>query len=276
MINAAIPQFTTEQCDALFAAVLIDDVIDPNTHLPEKIHLDYTQTQLIECFYICQQVWTLGVNRHHFSALIKKLYQQRDLDVGDRLVYKHVRAKFKQLRFAYANFDERHEYSRAFHAITSLMGNLQDSFKLGQRAAVGRSAILLRLFLSKWPYSLVERELKGFRPSSVDSFQGYVRNGINFIRRKINQDKITAREFHSIRKIISRHASFYVALVILYPSQYHNDVFRHLSAINGMMGTMHDDLIEKEISGAQNYHANKFYIHDDIKKLLSAVVDHHV
>ncbi|MGL4767732.1 MAG: hypothetical protein ACRCV6_06600 [Formosimonas sp.] len=267
-----IPRFTTEQCDAVFAAVLIDDVIDPSTRLPEKIHLDYSHAQLMECFYICQQVWELGVNRHDFSRLTQKIYRQRDLDATDRLTYKHVRAKFKQLRFAFANFDESHKYPRAFHAITSLMGYVQDNFKLGERGKTGRGALALRLFLSKLPYALVERELKQFKPCSVESFQKFVYKGVNFIRDKISKEAITAHEFHSIRKIISRQASFYVALVVLYPSDYHNDVFRHLSAINGMMGRMHDDLVEKELNGAQDYHADTFAIPDDIKQLLSAVV----
>ena len=267
------PRFTVQQCEDLFEAVLIDDVIDPDTHLPEKIHLDYTQAQLLECYYICQQVWEMGVNRREFSQLVKKVYRQRDLNTEDRLIYKHVRAKFKQLRFAFANFDEGHKYPKAFHGITSLMGFLQDSFKGGQRGAVARSAILLRIFLTRIPFSFVERELKQFRPASVESFQTYVYKGIDFIRSKLTKTEITARDFHSIRKIVSRQASFYVALVILYPSQYHNDVFRHLSAINGMMGRMHDDLVEKEHSGAQDYHADTFPIPEEIKQLLSAVVN---
>lgn len=271
--NPNAKQYTAQQCKELFAAVLADDVIEVDTWFPDQIHLDYTQAQLIECFQICHQVWDEGFIPKEFDGMIKKLYQQRSFNKDDQLVYKHVRAKFKQLRFAFANFDERHEYSRMFDGITILMGRLQDAFKNGQRHLVGRYAILLRLFLTKLPTALLHWEMKKIKPSSVAGFQQYIGKEIDFIRSNLHKTEITGKAFHKIRKIISRQASFYVALTVLYPSQYHSDVFRYLSTINGMMGRLNDDLVEKELNGTQDYHTDFFTIPDEIKQYLQVVVD---
>ncbi|MFZ1891769.1 MAG: hypothetical protein WAU37_06245 [Formosimonas sp.] len=266
-------RYTEQQCKDLFAAVLADDVIEVDTWFPDQIHLDYTQEQLIECFQICHQVWAEGFIPKEFDGMIKKLYQQRSFTAEEQLTYKHVRAKFKQLRFAFANFDEKHKYPFAFNAITVLMGTLQDAFKNGQPTLVGRYAQLLRIFLTKIPVGFINREMNCFKPCSVYAFRQHVNKGIDFIRQRLVKTEVTGREFHSIRKIISRQASFYVALTVLYPSKYHSDVFRYLSTINGMMGRMNDVLVEKELSGTLDYHKDLIQIPDDIKQYLQVVVD---
>ena len=271
--NPNIKHYSTEQCENLFSSVLANDVIAVDTWFPEQIHLDYTQEQLIECFQICHQVWVEGFDPKNFDEMIKKLYHERNFTKEEQLTYKHVRAKFKQLRFAFANFDERHEYPRVFDSITVLMGRLQDAFKNGQRSLIARYAIFLRLLLTKLPTALLHWEMKKIKPSSVAGFQRYIGKEIDFIRNNLHKSEITGKAFHRIRKIISRQASFYVALTVLYPSQYHSDVFRYLSTINGMMGRLNDDLVEKELNGTQDYHTDFFTIPDEIKQYLQVVVD---
>ncbi len=271
--NPKIKKYSTQQCEDLFAAVLSNDVIEVDTWFPEQIHLDYTQKQLIECFEICHQMWAEGFIAQAFDGMIKKLFQTQQFTSEEQLTYKHVRAKFKQLRFAFANFDEGHQYPRVFDFMTVLMGRLQDAFKNNQASLVRRYALYLRVCLTCLPVGIIHREIKKFKPSTVADFQKYIGTEIKFIRDSLTKTELTGKAFHKIRKIISRQASFYVALTVLYPSQYHNDVFRYLSTINGMMGRLNDELVEKEMNGEQNYLTDFFTIPDEIKQYLQVVVD---
>jgi len=271
--NFEMKKYTKQQCDELFAAVLVNDVVSLDASLPEQIHLDYKQEQLIACFEICRQVWIEGFASQELSLMVKKLRKTGGFTKDEQLTYKHIRAKFKQLRFAFANFDEKHKYPFFFNAITVLMGTLQDAFKNRRSNLTRRYAALLQLLLMQIPKGLVYRDVAGFKPCGISDFREKILTGIDVIRKSLDKELVTGREFHSIRKIISRQASFYVALTVLYPSKYHTDVFRYLSTINGMMGRMNDVLVEKELNGTLDYHKDLIEIPDDIKQYLKIVAD---
>lgn len=262
------PRFPSEQCDALFAAVLAHDDIDLNATLPDAIHLDYTPEQLTQCYRICRQIWKDGVDRKALVGIVEKIYRQRSLSAEDQLLFKHVRAKFKHLRFAYVACDERHHYPRVFHWLTAAMGYLQDAFKNEQSATMGRMAIRTRLFLTYFVYSLITREIDQFRPSTTAAFQTYVHQQIGFLQLQLAKEKVTSKDFHEMRKVISRQVALYDNLKILYPSPYHHELSRSLCTINGLMGVMHDELIVKKFEKKQDYYANAFEIPEEIKRRL--------
>ena len=264
--------FSAEQCDALFAAVLVNDRIDDDVRLPARIHLDYQQDQLLRCFLICRQIWREGVDRSDFNDLIVTLRKNRSLSSDEQIRFKNIRAKFKQLRFAFVNFDKRHRYPRIFHYTTVSMGRLQDDFKNQRCGAVRRRAILLRLLLSRPVYALINREVERLQPTTVAAFRDHVVEQIAFIRCCLDKDRITAKTFHELRKIVSRQTSIYIGLAILYPSPYHSSILRYLSAVNGMMGSLHDDLIRKNMIGVQDYHHHAFTLPADINARLAALV----
>lgn len=267
------PAFSAERREALFAAVLIDDRVDPDTALPPAIHLDYEQAQLTECYRLCRQVWTHGVDRITLGRMIARMAHERTVPPEDRVAFKHVRAKFKHLRFARAAFDERHRYPSLFNRMTRLMGQLQDAFKHGQDRIVRRKARRLGLWLTRWAFALVAREVDNFRPSRPSSFRAYVLDQIATIRIDLAKPAITGKEFHQLRKIVSRQVAQYDSLRTLYPSTYHDGISRYLSATNGLMGAMHDDLIEKRVLGTMDYHRDPFPLPDDIRVRLAAFAD---
>lgn len=266
------PHFPAELCEALYAAVQVDDKVDAETSLPDVIHLDYDREQFLQCFRICRQVWKEGVDRHDFIAMVRTIRTKRALTADEALAFKHVRAKFKHLRFAYATYDEAHRYPAVFNLVTTVMGQLQDAFKNGQTAAVGRHALLLRALLTPVPFALISGEIDRFRPSSAEGLRRYVFKQVEAIRGALARDEITGKKFHELRKIISRQVSFYDSMRTLYPSAYHTQMSRYLSAINGLMGQMHDELVVKEISGDQDYHADTFPLPEEIRHRLSALV----
>lgn len=268
--------FSTDQCDALFSAVLDNDRIDGAVRLPDHIHLDYRQEHLIRCFRICHQVWSDGVDRALFQSLMAKLRATGSLNHHDQVLFKNIRAKFKQLRFAHANFDDRHRYPRAFHYVTAMMGHLQDDFRNDRHDDVRRRAKMLRLLLTSAPYGFIRREASHFRPTTTAGFRNYMTDQIGSVQLCVEKKKITGKEFHDIRKVVSRQASFYAGLTALYPSSYHSSVFRYLSAINGLMGNVHDDLIRDKISSVEGYRRNAFTLPNEIAERLAALVRAHL
>ncbi|CAH1386693.1 conserved hypothetical protein [Candidatus Nitrotoga sp. M5] len=267
------PLFSAEQCDALFAAVLVHDDIYSDARLPDVIHLDYSQEQLTQCYRICRQLWKDGVDREDLLAIINKIYRHRALSAEDQLAFRYLRAKIKHLRFAYAAFDERHRYPRMFHWMTAIMGNLQDAFKNKQHVSANRIAILVRFFLARLPYFLINKEIDKFQPSTNESFRQYVLDEIKFIHLNLAKKAITSKEFHEVRKVISRLVALYDNLKILYPSPYHVSISQYLSTINGLMGAMHDELIIKKFKKTQDYYADEFEMPVEIRQRLVALTE---
>jgi hypothetical protein len=266
-------RFTQEHCDRLFAAVLINDEVDTHTELPDHVRLDYDAAQLIDCFRLCRQLWQTGVRRDVVLNLTRKLAVDHDLGAEDRLLFKHARAKFKHLRFAYALYSAGHRYPILLNWITTAMGHLQDAFKNSHGAAVSRQAVLGRFFLSPLPQTLLAREVGHFTPTTTKGFRTYIEQQVTTLREVLAQDFMTGHQFHATRKIISRQVSFYDTLRTIDPSSDSYKMSRSLSAINGLMGQMHDVLVERRVAGTQDYHRESFHLPDDIRRRLIALVD---
>lgn len=266
------PPFTATQCDTLFDKVLVDDEVDLSIDTLPAIHLDYSQDQLLECFRICYQSWVTGVDRSALDRTIAHLFTARQLNPGEQLAFKYDRAKFKQLRFAFANADARHRYPERLNFITGVMGHIQDDFKNGRRTAVGLRALLIRLLLTRPAYAALGRELDQLEPTTVDGFRRYVAKEIETIRSRLARPHTAGRDFHAIRKIVSRQASLYVGLATLYPSAYHDAVFAYLSVINGLMGRYHDELIARRHKGLQDYTTEEFAFPAEIRRRLETMV----
>jgi hypothetical protein len=257
--------FTAAQCDELFAAVLVHDELYPEAKLPDTIHLNYSQEQLGQCYQICQQLWQEGPSRVALCQMVNKIYKQGELNERDQYDYYCMRAKIKHLRFAYVMFDKSHRYPRVFHLMTAVMGHLQDVLKNAQHSSVWPAALLVRLFLSKPLYAIAVKEIESFQPSTVDGFRQYIKNEINFIRLNLAKDKITSHEFHDMRKVISRQVAMYDNFKTLYPSAYHQSISKFVSTLNGLMGSMHDELIAKKFNKTQDYYKDAFVMPEEIR-----------
>lgn len=264
--------FSSEQCDALFAALLAHDEIDLDAELPDLIHLEYKQEQLSQCYLISRQMWQEGVDREVLMKIVAKIDGHTSLGSEDQLAYKRVRAKIKHLRCACAVFDERHRYPIVLDKMTIIMGKLQDAVKNEEEARVSRLAPLFRLFWTKIPYALISREIDRFQPGTAETFRKYVNDEIRFIHPILLKKEITDREFHDVRKIISRLVAFYDCLKVLYPSAYHFSISKYLGTIYTLMGRMHDDMVIKEFAKTQA-HAETLELPAEVKQRLTGLVN---
>jgi hypothetical protein len=265
--------FSAAQCDTLFAAVLVHDQLYPDAVLPDTIHLDYTSDQLNECFQICQQLWQAGPNHQHLKQMIEKIYSLGELDAEDQYAYYCMRAKIKHLRFAFVMFDEKHKYPMIFHWMTAVMGHLQDVLKNAQHSSVKFAALLVKMFLSKPFYAMAANEIEQFQPSSVESFRQYVHDEMQFIRMNLAKGPVTSHEFHEMRKVISRQVAMYDNFKTLYPSVYHQSISQCVSTLNGLMGSLHDELIAKKFDKTQHYYKDKFVMPEEIRLRLEQLTN---
>jgi hypothetical protein len=260
--------FSESQSNALFAAVLVHDQLYPEATLPDAIHLDYTTEQLNECFQLCQQLWQAARNRKHLCQMIDKIYTQGELNTEDQYTYYCMRAKIKHLRFAFVMFDDRHKYPRIFHWMTAVMGHLQDVLKNAQHSNVKLAALLVKVFLSKPFYAIAVKEIEQFKPSSSKSFRQYVLHEMHFISMYLAKGPVTSHEFHEMRKVISRQVAMYDNFKTLYPSAYHQSISQCVSTLNGLMGSLHDELIAKKFDKTQHYYKDKFVMPYEIRRRL--------
>ncbi|WP_442679182.1 hypothetical protein ACSBM8_17045 [Sphingomonas sp. ASY06-1R] len=265
-------RFTAAQCEALFEAVLIDDVVDAHTELPERITLDFDASLLADGYYLCRQWWKEGVRRAGLVTLIDTLQRDRDLSAADRLTFKYARAKFKHLRFACALFRDDHRYPRVLDWLTVALGHLQDGFKNGQRGKVWRDALLCRLLLSGPVYRIIEREVDQWTPATTGQFRSYILAQIDQLRGVLARETVTGAQFHATRKIISRQSAFYVTILTITGGDEAYKMSRALAAINGLMGSLHDLLVEQRVAGTFDYHRAPMALPDEIRRRLADLV----
>lgn len=270
---AADSSVNQETCDRLYAAILVHDNIYPRAKLPEKITLNYKKAELDEFYQLSLKLWEDGFSRKELQETIEKLASGKELSAAEQESYKAVRAKFKQLRFAFAAFDENHEYPELFDQITATMGHFQDALTNEQWDLVGENKKKLLALLRKENVADIEKELAAFRPSGRSSFANYIVEEVHELKELLAKPTVTPKEFHEMRKVISRQVAIFDTLQALAPSSYHQQVVEYLSTLNGKMGKMHDVLIQQSFSGELDYRKGAITVPPDIRDSLSKLVE---
>jgi hypothetical protein len=267
------PRFTRAQCDALFAAVLVDDTVDLDAELPRSAYKVPDAALLVECYRLARQLWQDDTDRDTLLGIVRELRRQGTPDPDTQVTFKHIRAKFKQLRATYATCDATHAYPPAFHRLAATMGRLQDAFKNRQHFATARYALAMRCLLMPALYRRIAREIDAFTPTTSAAFARYVQAEMGRARAALDRPAVTGHEFHTVRKIVSRQAALHCALTTLRPAcDEHATVFRCLATVNGLMGAFHDELVEKSFRKTQDYDTETFAMPVAIRERLTALV----
>ncbi|MEE4452812.1 hypothetical protein [Novosphingobium resinovorum] len=259
--------------DALFDAVETDDVVDPVVSLPRPIPVACEAGMMRRCLDLCVQFWREGAIRSDLRALTATLLLAGDLPQDARRRYKLIRARYKHLRFALVLYGSHHRVPPLFGATVAVMGHLQDAFRNRRRAAVLGYALLLRLLVA-WPVWLaVRREVDGVRLDDAPGFLRYRAAEMGRLGQWLAQAPPTAHRFHAMRKIVSRQVAFYDTMRTLEPDERILRMSRFLAAINGLMGSLHDDLVEGAVAGRRDYHRDPVPLPDDIRTRLHALAE---
>ena len=257
--------------DAMFEAVEMDDVVDPVVSLPNPIPVSCTQEEMHRCLELCVQFWRAGAIRADLRELTTTLLHTGDLPQDARARYKHIRARYKHLRFALVLYGKRHKAPLLFRSTVAVMGHLQDAFRNRQWAGVLGYALLLRGLLI-WPvWAAVQREVDAVRLDNAADFLAYRRAEFARLKSWVQGKSLTGHRFHAMRKVVSRQVSFYDTMRTLEPDDQVYRMSRFLSAINGLMGSLHDDLVEQASAGHRDYHKDDFPLPEDIRCRLEAL-----
>ena len=245
--------FPPETLRSLFEAVEVDDIVDPIVSLPDPIDLHCTRETMRDCFALCWQFWRDGVVRDDLLELVTLLLREGDLSREQRIAYKHIRARYKHLRFALRLYGKGHEAPWLFNATVAVMGHLQDAFRNGHRRAVLGYGLLLRSLLAQPLWKATSRKVGAVRLDTASGFLAYRKAQIGRLKRMLEQQMLTGPEFHAMRKLVSQQVSFYDTLRSLEHSDLAYRMSRFLSAINGLMGARHDEMVEQAISDKGSY-----------------------
>lgn len=260
-------RFPQQTLDLLFDAILIDDVIDQHIELPTYLPTKFSSEQLDKCLNLCQQLWLDGVANTELRHLIKKIIVNKNLNSEERLLYKYIRAKYKHMGFAFILYTASHKRPFLFEATSTLMGGAQDAFRNQVKDKIIYNGILLST-ITAWPFSHFTQKYVQDAHLDAQSFIRHFRKDGKRIPEFLALNSVTSSQFHGLRKIISRHVSFFDTLRTLYPDEIYYKMSRFLSAINGLMGNLHDDFVQKSLLKQLDYHQDKIEIPENIINLL--------
>ncbi|WP_260928080.1 hypothetical protein [Novosphingobium sp. 9] len=266
-------RYSAQIIDALFDAVENDDVVDPVVSLPDTMPVSYNRQQMQACLDLCIQFWTEGTQRTSLLSLTGALIRTGTLTPEARRTFKLIRARYKHLRFALVLYGARHKAPLMFRTTVVVMGLLQDAFKLERRAATIWYALLLRV-LASWPVWIgVRREVADVPLDSAEGFRRFRKEEIDRLRLWLEAPDLNAHRFHAMRKVASRLVSFYDTARILEPDEDAYRLSRYLSAINGLMGSLHDVLVAEAAAGQRDYDNDPVELPADIRQRLTALAE---
>src|SRR6187402_1705888 len=190
------PTFPAETLRRLFDAVDVDDIVDAHVALPEPIVLACSDESIRQCYALCLQFWVDGFRREDALRLVEKLLRNEGLSADERLEFKHIRARYKQLRFTQRLYSKRHRSDYLFDKTTRMLGKLQDAFRGGQRGEIVRSGFKLRVLLSKPVWWFVQRSLENTRLDSEAGLIDFQKAEIRALKEAMTGTTFAGHEFH--------------------------------------------------------------------------------
>jgi hypothetical protein len=256
MVNRRSPtwqKFPAEALGRLFDAVDVDDIIDAHVALPDPIVLGCPDESIRQCYALCLQFWEDGVTREDLLRLVEKLLRDEALSADERLQYKYIRARYKHLRFAQRLYGKRHQSNYLFDLTTRVLGHLQDAFRSGRRSGIVRHGLKLRVLLSKPVWSTIRHAMETTRMDSEAGLIALQRSEMRHLKKAMARTVFDGDQFHDVRKIVSMQVSFYDTLRSLGPDDHAYRMSRFLAAINGLMGSRHDEMVADALAGRRHY-----------------------
>jgi len=267
------PQASTSQLAALMQNILDNDEINLQAYCPEISESDVSATELANCYRLTWQLLASGVNMSSARRLVAIITLRGTATAKQAIDFKLIRARFKHMRFACANCSEQHAYPEILHSVTRLMGDFQDAFKSGRRFRTLKLGIRLWRQLGSSFFEELRESIADARPSSAESFQRYLRAESRHLADAMREGGyLTGRQFHELRKIISRRIALNDTRRALSPSPELDKLSLYLATINGLMGKMHDELILQRVRKELDYDNQPFKLPDEIADRIRAFV----
>ncbi|MDR3606039.1 MAG: hypothetical protein P4M08_01515 [Oligoflexia bacterium] len=255
LLSAAAWRGYGDDRDACILAKFRDKLIqsydkDENAKLPAQVRVDFGNETPESLFKYFLKIWKNGTA--DFLAqkkLLQKIAQDEAPTKEELASFKLARARFKQLRFAFASFDKTHEYPEHLDEFTTSMGKIQDALS---NHSPDTAAKLAGRILPKWNAEglrKIEKETGQFDPSSKKSFYRWIGNELNDLEGLLNRPTLSSKGIHDARKILARQNAVFFILDAVDSTPETAATLNYLSTWNAQLGDFHDDLVRRVTRG---------------------------
>ena len=243
----------TEQAD-LLRAIARHDSIDLSARLPDQVRLQHGPDLLHQCRVLSADLWR-QVDAPALKRLVSFLACGKRPSSADLCLLKDARARAKQLRFIETIFECQHPKLGALDRLTRYMGQAQDALRCKRPIAAAARCLLLRIVLVR-SQALFAWCLDGAEQPKPAQVAQHILAMTGALQTAVAAGNLTNQKFHGTRKIISRLVAFYDTLTVLRPTSENHSVDRFLSTINGMMGSLHDVMVQEKVRNRRGYREN--------------------
>lgn len=269
-------RFPMEVLEKLVAAIDINDVVDRTAALPASVRLDYSDDHFVAGFRLSRQLWQSGFEPPALIEFARSVRRGDPLDDETRQDFKHARARFKHLRFAFFLYSREHRSPPILSLVTLVMGELQDSLRYRDRRETARWALRLQALLNAPVCMLLMREADRLAPSNAASFRRFTLSQIGQLQSAVAKSRMSGHAFHAARKVISRQVSFHDDMrsldLVANMAMEHRSMARWLATLNGLMGQFHDKLVAANATGTSHYSQDVFQLPEEIRSRLSHLI----
>lgn len=271
-LESRMARFDGAQRDALFQSILAHDDIFESPAMPAAVPLARSTDELADTFTLVAKLFFELDTAARARAFLDEMIVDPVAAASTLDGLKHPRARFKHMQFTVHMCDARHRYPRLLHAVTVLMGEIQDACRHANFARAVRLGRFTRRMLGPAGQGWMTRELLSFRPSSQADYHLHIRRQIEGLDGFMGKASVTAQEFHTARKVISRLMAHYDSLKLLEPTADRVATARFISTLNGLMGGHHDDLVAQKLAGTINYRSDGFLLPELHRVMLKNLV----
>jgi hypothetical protein len=220
-------------------------------HLPEHVSMSFGNKTPEALFRVFEYLWRDGKTDFlSQSKIIEKIADRKPLNQADKDGLKLIRARFKELRFAFIAFDENHEPPKTLNRLTVAMGDLQDELALKPGRVPKKAAKLAKALLEKWkPKSLdrVETEISRFRPTSKARFYSWIGSQLDQLEKLVNSADLDEEHFHQARKIMACQNAVFFELNAIEQAPELEAELNYLSDWTGKVGDLHDEMVARKL-----------------------------
>jgi hypothetical protein len=181
-----------------------------------------------------------------------------------------VRKSSAIVRATFQLLDEGHQKPKSLDRYVRAAGKLNDAINSGQHKKI---PALAKKTLQAMQVEAIRAEVKGFVPTSAESFQGYLYTSMLFAEKASSAKKLKAPVYHQLRKEMTN------LLVLFEPGRKMSPgvqrLHDRLHHIRLSMGDVHDTLVAKKSKDPTSYTAKKVKLtkmnRKDVRQVLRSI-----
>jgi hypothetical protein len=272
--GALASESTVTVCERMISVAPSDKVSIRD--LPKSIQFAVSKEQGRQYFDLASEMYKKNINFSALSSILKRLDKGSvtQLSGDDIRQLKAMRKYLMLMRNGFFLFDASHEPPAVLDRVVTDVGHLNDEIALSDNQTARKEAHDLRDEVDE----LADVQLDSyFKPAKLSSSEDHLDDQISVIQKYLDKNRIKARQFHEIRKIVKELMSIY-----LFKTPLESDaviaasdqkVYDFLFQLNDDMGQVHDDLVAQDHRGDIDYDDYKLAVPLRIRTRIIALLN---